>query len=186
MTEKETSKILASMAIAYPSFRPSNPQEVLTFWTSMLADYDYKTVDTALKAFIIGNTSAFAPSISQLIEQIQNIKHPLSAEDTSAEAWQMVRKAIARGNYHSEEDFAKFPPLVQRAVGSANQLRVWASDTGYNEAVESSNFKKIYSVLVNRQREEEKYPQALRLAMQQIGGIGHEENLRITDDTNTD
>ena len=75
---------------------------------------------------------------------------------------------------------------MQRAVGSANQLRVWASDTGYNEAVESSNFKKIYNVLVNRQREEEKYPQALRLAMQQIGGIGHEENLRITDDTNID
>jgi len=184
MTPQETNKILASMMIAYPSFKPANPQATTILWTEMLGDYTYLEVDTALKSFIVSNTSAFAPSISQLIEQIQKIKHP--EVDVESEAWQMVRKAIGRGNYHSEEDFAKFPPLVQRAVGSAAQLRVWAQDESYNEGVESSNFKKVYRILVEREREKEKYPQTLRLAMNQIGGISHEESIGIADSTNND
>lgn len=178
MTETEMSKLLATMTIAYPSYKPQNPQATVKLWTMMFEDVDYNTADTALKSYILSNTSAFAPSISQLREQVQSIMHPASSEDTSAEAWQMVRKAIARGNYHSEEDFEQFPEAVKRAVGSASQLRIWASDTEFNEGVESSNFKRVYQTVVNRQREEERLPIALKEQIRQIGELNNHESIQ--------
>lgn len=51
------------------------------------------------------------------------------------EAWSLVEKAIRNSIYNSQEEFSKLPPLVQKAVGSPNVLRLWAADGSYSEQV---------------------------------------------------
>jgi hypothetical protein len=67
------------------------------------------------------------------------------------EAWSLVRKAISNGYYGAEEEFAKLPDDVKRAVGSASQLRTWAMDSGFNEGVAMSQFQRVYRTQQERE-----------------------------------
>ena len=151
MTREETVKIIRIMVDSYPNYKPNNISETVDVWYMMLSDYDYNTVAMALKAYILSDTSGFAPSIGQLVAKIQTISRP--QELSEMEAWALVGKAIRKSGYNSVDEFAKLPPLVQKAVGLPDQLMAWALDENYNEQVVSSNFMRCYRAEVARHEE---------------------------------
>ena len=113
----------------------------------------------------------------KLIAELQKF-NPAVEKITDSQAWAMVRKALENGNYHSAEEFEKLPELVKKAVGSADQLRIWAGDTDYNESVISSNFKRAYRTIVERAETEARLPIELR---NRLGGIVGEQLIQLQD-----
>ena len=160
MTREETVKIIRIICDSYPNYKPNNLSETVDVWCMMLSDYTYDQVSVALKAYILSDISGFAPSIGQLVGKIQTISQP--QELNEMEAWSLVSRAIRNSTYNSVEEFAKLPPMVQKAVGLPNQLRTWAMDENYNEQVASSNFIKCYRTEVARSQELSKMPSDVR------------------------
>lgn len=156
MTVIEAKKIIAVMLVSFPNFKPTDVDSMAETWADMLSEYSYSQVSMALKAYIVSDTSGFAPAIGQLVEKIQTISQP--QELNEMEAWSLVSRAIRNSTYNSVEEFEKLPPLVQKAVGLPNQLRTWAMDENYNEQVASSNFIKCYRTEVARSQELSKMP----------------------------
>ena len=152
MTREETVKIIRIMVDSYPNYKPNNISETVEVWNMMLSDYDYNLVAMALKAYILSDTSGFAPSIGQLVAKMQTITKP--QELSEMEAWSLVSKAIRNSGYNSVEEFANLPPLVQKAVGTPDNLRNWAvSDYQTIESVIQSNFLRTYRTVVRRENE---------------------------------
>ena len=160
MTREETVKIIRIMVDSYPNYKPNDISETVDVWQTMLSDYDYNLVAMALKAYILSDTSGFAPSIGQLVSKIQTITKP--HELSEMEAWSLVSKAIRNSGYNSVEEFAKLPPIVQNAVGLPDQLRTWALDENYNEQVISSNFMRCYRTELPRNEELSKMPEEIK------------------------
>ena len=160
MTVIEAKKIIAVMLVSFPNFKPTDVDSMAETWADMLSEYSYSQVSMALKAYIVSDTSGFAPAIGQLVEKIQTISQP--QELNEMEAWSLVSRAIRNSTYNSVEEFAKLPPMVQKAVGLPDQLRTWAMDENYNEQVASSNFIKCYRTEVARSQELSKMPSDVR------------------------
>lgn len=157
MTKEQTQKTLAVIVASYPQFKPDNMQFTLNVWHEMLKDYDYKLVSMGLKSYISTNTSGFAPSIGQLIDEIAKLNQ--SQELNEMQAWALVSKSLRDGYYHSEERFNELPPLVQKAVGCAENLKFWSqSDASSVESVIASNFQRTYRNLLMREKEVQKLP----------------------------
>ena len=152
MTREETVKIIRIMVDSYPNYKPNNISETVDVWNVMLSDYDYNLVAMALKAYILSDTSGFAPNIGQWVAKIRLLTKP--QELSEMEAWSLVSKAIRNSCYNSVEEFAKLPPLVQKAVGTPDNLRNWAvSDYQTIESVIQSNFLRTYRTVVKRENE---------------------------------
>ena len=126
MTVIEAKKIIAVMLVSFPNFKPTDVDSMTETWADMLSEYSYSQVSMALKAYIVSDTSGFAPAIGQLVGKIQTISQP--QELNEMEAWSLVSRAIRNSTYNSVEEFAKLPPMVQKAVGLPDQLRTWAMD----------------------------------------------------------
>ena len=160
MTREETVKIIRIMVDSYPNYKPNDISETVDVWNMMLSDYDYNLVAMALKAYILSDTSGFAPSIGQLVAKIQTLTKP--QELSEMEAWSLVKKAISNSAYDYVDEFHKLPPIIQKCVGSAYQLKCWALDEDFNEQVASSNFARSYRTMVARQEEYIKMPQEIK------------------------
>lgn len=162
MTRDETKKIIRIIADSYPNYKPSNISETVDVWSMMLEDYPYQQIAMALKAYILTDTSGFAPSIGQLVNKLTSAEPQLN----EMEAWSLVSKAIRNGYYGAEEEFAKLPPIVQKAVGNPSNLRAWShTDESSIENVVQSNFMRTYRAVVKRESESAKLPDSLRNAM---------------------
>ena len=148
------------MVDSYPNYKPNDISETVDVWHMMLSDYDYNLVAMALKAYILSDTSGFAPSIGQLVAKIQTLTKP--KELSEMEAWSLVKKAISNSAYDYVEEFHKLPHIIQKCIGSAYQLKCWALDEDFNEQVASSNFARSYRTMVARQEEFVKMPQEIR------------------------
>ena len=161
MTREETVKIIRIMVDSYPNYKPNDISETVDVWQMMLSDYDYNLVAMALKAYILSDTSGFAPSIGQLINKLHEVQSP--QELNEMEAWLLVGKALRNGTYGAVEEFNKLPPLVQKAVGSPDNLRNWAqTDSESIENVVQSNFMRTYRTVVNRAKEYRKMPKDIQ------------------------
>lgn len=160
MTREETVKIIRIMVDSYPNYKPNNISETVDVWNMMLSDYDYNLVAMALKAYILSDTSGFAPSIGQLVGKIQSITKP--QELSEMEAWALVCRAIKDSGYNSVEEFSKLPPLIQKVVGLPDQLKEWALTEDLNKDVVGSNFMRCYRNELARQEEIDKMPAEIR------------------------
>ena len=154
------------MVDSYPNYKPNDISETVDVWQMMLSDYDYNLVAMALKAYILSDTNGFAPSIGQLVGKIQAITRP--EELNEMEAWSLVSKAIRNSGYNSVEEFAKLPPLVQKAVGLPDQLMTWSLDENYNEQVVSSNFMRCYRNELARHEELSKMPKDVKALIDSV------------------
>lgn len=151
MTVNETIALLSIMRTAYPQFykgmNSEDEDDIINLWATMFADDNAKIVTEAVKALIC--TMKFPPTIADVKAKIQEITQP--ERMTEMEAWAMVRKAI--DYYNATENFAKLPPILQKLVGSPNQLREWAvMDKEVVQSVVQSNFMRSFTV---RQKQEE-------------------------------
>lgn len=167
MLKQEAKKIISTLLAAYPNYKPADVGAVIDTWASLLSEYPYRQVDAALRAYILTDTSGFAPSIGQIVDKIHTLTH--SDGLTEMEAWALVRHAIGNGCYGAEEEYGKLPPAVRTAVGSPEQIHVWATDEDYNEAVVSSNFMRSFRMATERERELAKLPESVRMIAQNTG-----------------
>ena len=156
MTRDETKQLLMAIFATYPNFKVQDKTIALNTWTMLLEEYDFKSIQLAFKTYATTDTKGFAPSPGQLIDLLY-IKNK-SEELSEGEAWGLVSKAIMKGNYSSKEEFEKLPPVIQKAVGSASQIREWAQADLDSLQVISSNFRRTYRAECQRQRELEKMP----------------------------
>ena len=169
MTRDETVNIIRVMADSYPNYKPNNLSETVDVWHTMLSDYDYNLVSMALKSYILSDTSGFAPAIGQIVAKMHAITQP--QELNEMEAWSLVSKAIRNSIYNSADEYAKLPPIVQKAVGLPSQLMQWALDDSYNESVVSSNFMRSYRIELAREKELSMLPEdARQIAQNGFGG----------------
>lgn len=166
MNQTEAKKIVASMVVSFPNYKPVDMEMTVKVWSEMLADYRYEEVSAGLTAYIRTNTSGFAPSPGQIIDKIHTIARPVMLNES--EAWSLVRKAISNSGYNSAQEYSKLPPAVQKAVGTHEQLRNWAMDENFSEEVAKSNFERAYRVEVNRELEYQKMPQAIQKNMDMV------------------
>ena len=165
MNRDETKKILRIMVDSYPNYKPVDMAETIDVWQMMLEDFPYQQVAMALKAYIMSDTSGFAPSIGQLVGKMQMISTP--NELNEMEAWALVSKAIRNGYYGAETEFAKLPEMVQKAIGQPSQLRQWAhSDMESIETVIQSNFMRSYRMVVKREKEVQRMPIDVRMLIE--------------------
>lgn len=157
MTRDETIKLLMVIQSAYPNFKPPDKTVAVDTWYTMLRDMDYNVVQMGLRAYITSDTSGFAPSIGQLINTIYLTQNP--QELNEMEAWALVSKALRNGYYGAVEEFDILPPLVQKAVGTPDNLRNWSqTNTESVENVIQSNFMRSYRTVVKREEEIKKMP----------------------------
>ena len=167
MTRDETVKIIRIMCDCYPNYKPSNLSETVDVWNMMLEEYSYSQISTALKTYVHSDTSGFAPSIGQLINKLHEVQSP--QELNEMEAWSLVSKALRNGYYGAIEEFNNLPPLVQKAVGSPDNLRNWSqTDTNSIENVVQSNFMRSYRLVVNRENEIKKMPADVRTLIENV------------------
>ena len=166
MTEKEVRQLLAMTQAVYPNYNPPSREAAVNAWLMCLSEYDNNVVMAAFKAYMTTNTSGFAPAPGQLIEILQTLTQP--SELNELEAWSIVRKALKNCGYNSEQEFAKLPTVVQKTVGTPQQLKIWACDSEFNENVVSSNFIKTYRTEVKRTTELNKMPNDVRKLIEMV------------------
>ncbi len=161
MTSKETKAVLALMKAAYPNFYKDLPLEdlraVVNLWQKQFEDYDGMTVLSAVNTLVSSRAEGFPPTIGAVKQQIMKL---YAAElPSEGEAWAMVSLAARNGAYGWKAEFAALPPLVQKAVGSAEQLRAWAlMEEGEVQTIVASTFKKAYRQLLSQEQERRLLP----------------------------
>lgn len=184
MTRDETKRLIQVMCAAYPNYKPANLTDTVDVWHLMLAEHDYRTMSLALKAFITTDTGSFAPSVGQVLECYHSLTAP--EELNEMQAWALVAKAIRNGIYGAEEEFAKLPPAVQRAVGNPGNIREWAMmDTSSVHSVVQSNVMRTYRSVIAKQNQEMRLPVDVKAmiaekARERLIGEGGRECLQIT------
>ncbi len=173
MTKKEMKAILAVLKAAYPNFcrdmQGEDLQSVVDIWTDMFKDDSVEVVAIAVKAHIAKDAKGYAPHIGAIKNAI--VKLYSQDELTELEAWELVRKAIRNSGYEAREEFAKLPPVVQRLVGSPNQLREWAMmDSDVLGSVVASHFQRSYRARMESEREYLALPSDVRNTMARLSG----------------
>lgn len=165
MTRKQTVEVIGLLQTNYPDVYRNMSDDALAatvnLWARMFADEPYEIVAAAVLGYIANSPARFAPNIGQVKEAIRKLLHP--EELSEAEAWALVLKAVKNSGYGARAEFDKLPPLVQRAVGSPNQLREWGMmDSGEFQSVVASNFQRSYRAMQARAAEQEKTPERIR------------------------
>lgn len=171
MTYDETLTIMSVLKAAYPAYyRGMNRQDAeaaVALWAEMFADEPVQIVALAVKSLIATDTKGFPPHIGAVKDSIVKLKQP--NEMTEAEAWALVSNATRNSAYHSQEEYDKLPPVVQRIVGSPMQLREWAMmDTDTLQSVVASNFQRSYKARAAKEREFLALPSEIRQISEQI------------------
>lgn len=160
MTREETIQLLMVIQASYPQFKIPNKEVTVNMWSTMLSEYPYDRVMVALKSFIVTDSTGFAPSIGQIINKMQMFEQ--TDEMSEIEAWSLVNKAIRNSSYHSQEEFDKLPPKIQKVLGSASQLRSWAIEEDLNKSVVSSQFMRSYREIAKRDKEIAMLPDSMK------------------------
>ncbi len=173
MDRQEVQQLLMMIATAYPNFKVENKTQTIDTWLLSLEEYNAQDALTEYKSYVKTSNIDFAPSVSRLIGEIEKLNELAAIDDVTG--WDMVRKAISRSAYNSKAEFEKLPEIIQRAVGSANQLFLWATDENYNESVVMSVFQKNYRTIKDRADAERKLPTESKIKLEQL----REQNLAI-------
>ena len=171
MTKREVAELMTVLQANYPdSFRGQSDRVVtgrVNLWYDFFKEHPKEVVYAAAKAFMATDTKAFMPNVGQIAEQIRQLTAP--REMTAAEAWGYVSQALKNSGYGSAEEFAKLPPLIQRIVGSPEQLRQWARmDAEVVQSVVSSNFQRSFRTGQERDRALQKLPGDVKAFIGQV------------------
>lgn len=175
MLRDEVKKVIMVITATYPNWRPADMSFTVDAWAAMLSDFTYQQISAALKAFVVSDSTGFAPSVGQLVNMVDKLENA-EGELSEMEAWSMVSVALRNSGYHAEEEFEKLPPLVQKAVGAPSQLRIWGTDPDYNESVTASNFMRTYRTVATRETEFRKIPESVRALITGSGDLLKLEN----------
>ena len=156
MTRDETIAVMGILKTAYPNFyrdmTKDSALQAIALWSEMFRDDPAEIVIAAVKVLIASRTEGWPPNIGEVKAKMQTITSP--GELSEGQAWALVEKACRNGIYGYREEFGKLPPVVQKAVGTPNQLREWAIlDGGELKTVVASNFMRSYKTIQKREKE---------------------------------
>lgn len=173
MTREETLAIMSVLKAAYPPFykdmKRSEAEAIVELWATMFADDPVAVVAAAVKAHIATDKKGFPPHIGAIKEAVVKVTQP--EEMTEAEAWGRVIRAVSNSIYGSQKEFDALPPVLQRLVGSPNQLKEWAMmDADTVSSVVASNFQRSYRVRASHEREMLALPSDVRQTMEALAG----------------
>lgn len=178
MTRDEMKRILAVINSSYPNWKIENISLTIDTWFNFLGHYTYEELNKAVQTYVLSDTTGFAPSIGQINNLINTIDETVSGELNEMEAWSLVSKALRKSSWHSEEAYAELPPLVQKAVGSPQNLRNWATtDIDTVENVIMSNFQRTYRGVIAQAKQIRRMP----IDIQQMIAEKQQERLQIED-----
>lgn len=166
MTERQAANILRAISAVYTSFKPANMADVIKVWTTIFSDDNATDVMTAVYVYM-SEPHEYAPTPGQVRDIMFRLKEPEAPSE--AEAWSMVLRAMRNGCYHSAEEFARLPELVQAAVGSPDYLRATAASEDVSMSVEESLFCKRYRAIIEDRQRYERMPEIVKLRIESAG-----------------
>lgn len=190
MTFEETLAIMSVLKAAYPNYykdmKRSEAESIVSLWTEMFKDEPAEVVAVAVKAHIANDKKGFPPHIGAIKDAIIKITQP--KEMTEVEAWGLVQKACRNAIYGAAEEYNKLPEVLQRLVGSPNQLKEWAMmDADVVHSVVASNFQRSYKVRAASEREVLALPSDVRQVVAQLAegmttrSLGWEQPAALTE-----
>ena len=167
MTRQEALAVMAMLKTAYPNFYKDLSKEdisaAVNLWATMFSEESIQVVTEAIKALIC--TLKYPPTIADVKEKIHLLTQPQGM--CELEAWDTVRRAISY--YNAQENYNSLPPILQKIVGSPNQLREWAlMDVDTVNSVIQSNFMRSYRVMAEREREYAMLPSSTKKFIAEI------------------
>ncbi len=173
MTLKETTKIVYVIKATYPAhfakYTKKEYDNMIQAWTAVMEDYTYMQASAGLKIYLASDTKGFPPSPGQVIDCITKTMKQPELEMNALEAWSLVRTALRNSGYGSQEEFAKLPKTVQKAVGSPENLREMSQlDVDQVETVEQSHFIKAYNAALMQERDDAKIPPATKRLIETV------------------
>ena len=174
MTRDEFKILVKGMKAGFtsPSFIPD--KDAFDVWYGLLNDLPYKVANAAIQSYMMTETKI--PTPADIRKKAQAFIK--SDELNEIEAWTLVSKAIRNGYYGAEKEFEKLPPIVQKSVGSPEQLRMWATtDSKSIETVVASNFMKTYKTEVQRAEEYARLPEDVKAIMQKMSPLNRIEQM---------
>lgn len=187
MNYDETLAIMSVLKAAYPAFyrdmKRADAEAAVALWTEMFKDEPAEVVAMAVKAHIATDLKGFPPHIGAIKEAISKLRTP--DEMTELEAWAIVREAIngasvdpssvcrmegpRYGKTTARINFDKLPPLLQRLVGSPQQLAEWAQmDDSTLASVVASNFQRSYRARAKHEKEFLMLPTDVKQTMEML------------------
>lgn len=175
MTRQEALAVMAMLKTAYPTFYKNYSKEdineAVNLWATMFSEETIQVVTEAIKALIC--TLKYPPTIADVKEKIHLLTQPQGMSEL--EAWNTVRRAISY--YDAQENYNSLPPMLQRLVGSPNQLREWAlMDSEVVNSVIQSNFMRSYKAKVVQEKEYAMLPESTK---QLIQGIAAKMDMKV-------
>ena len=181
MNRTETLAILKVMKSSYQRFyinvTKEDATDAVNVWAMMFEDEDPKIVTEAVKALIC--TSEFPPTIADVKKKIALITK-IEQGMTEAEAWNLVLRAVKNSGYHAQKEYENLPPVLQRLVGSAGQLKEWGlMDMGVLGSVVQSNFMRSYKARSTEQKQIDQLPESTKALMANL-----KQNYKMLEDKN--
>lgn len=148
MTEREDfMKLVTVLRAAYSSEKFMPDKQSAFVWYEMLKDIDYPVLMQGCYKLI--QSSPYPPTIADIRASCASLQ--AVERLTDLEAWALVRKALSNGTYGAEAEYAKLPPLVQKAVGSPANIREMAqADLDSVATVFQSQFLRAYRAETQR------------------------------------
>lgn len=159
MTREEFRMIAAGLRETYRRDKLLDTKEAFDVWYELLKDLDYRTAAQAAQAYMM--TEHFPPVPADIRKKAAELADD-GSDMTEAEAWALVMRALSNGNYGYQEEFDRLPADIQRAVGSAMQIHIWAGDENFNESMERSHFVRTYRTIRERNKQKALLPQQMR------------------------
>ena len=167
MDREEFKKIVKGMKSIYADPKFIADQFAFDMWYGLLGDLSYEVVAMAKQAYM--QTEKFAPTPADIRRYAYKITSPVTDDMSEVEAWGKVSKAICNSLYHSEEEFARLPKLIQQTLGNHIRLRELAElDAGQLQTIEASNFMRSYRARLEAHKRDSQLNDSLRLSINQM------------------
>lgn len=163
MDRDETIAVMAVLKAAYPAYyrgmARKDAEKVVDLWEATFAYFPYGLVSAAVTSLIAADEKGFPPHIGAVMGKMRLLTQDRSM--TEQEAWAIVARAVRGASMgaetriyrdgaldrrtSAERKFETLPPLMQRLVGSPDQLAQWAllSEDELHTVV-ASNFQRSY------------------------------------------
>jgi hypothetical protein len=124
---------------------------MINIWHELFAGNDYETVGNAVKNYIANDTSGYIPTIGVIKEYIRKSQYPDMM--TEQEATNTIMAALSDGYYNSRKAFNSLDPILQRLVGSPEQIKAWSlMEIDTVQSVIMSNVSRSYRVLAEKEK----------------------------------
>ena len=170
MNKQESMKLWVVLTTNYKKYYEnySNIEidTLVDLWANIFIDKSYNEVSRALYSFMATDTKGFPPVPGQLMELIDKVKETASGNDTymsEVQAWGLVTRAVSNSIYNSDKEFEKLPDMIKKTIHSPAYLRELAMQE-FNSSVESSNFKRAYRSVIEREKLKNSIPKSVIVA----------------------